>query len=76
MVAAGAVVQPQTQILISLLSERGDEMDVGQMRKLILRLGDELGAAQQVAGVTAEDFPKSELVVHLNNFNPAWWPRH
>jgi hypothetical protein len=58
--AAGAVVQPQTQMLISLLSERGDEMDVGQMRKLILRLGDELGAAQQVAGVTAADFQRVE----------------
>ena len=60
LVAAGAVVQPQTQMLISLLSERGDEMDVGQMRKLILRLGGELGTAQQVAGVTAEDFQRVE----------------
>ena len=60
LVAAGAVVQPQTQMLISLLSERGDEIDVGQMRKLILRLGDELGAAQQVAGVSAEDFQRVE----------------
>ena len=60
LMAAGAVVQPQTQLLISLLSERGDEMDVGQMRKLILRLGGELGAAQGLAGVTGEDFRRVE----------------
>ena len=60
LMAAGAVVQPQTQFLIGLLSGRGDEMDVGQMRKLMVRLGDELGAAQQLAGVTDEDFRRVE----------------
>ena len=75
LVAAGAVVQPQTQMLISLLSERGDEMDVGQMRKLILRLGDELGAAQQVAGVSAEDFQRVNFVaLGWQRWNGEWMP--
>ena len=61
LVAAGAVVSPQTQLLISLLSEHGDEVNISQMEKLLLRLGDELGAAQQAAGVTAEDFQRVEV---------------
>ena len=56
LVAAGAVVQPQTQLLLEILRERGDEMDVDRMKSFILRLGNELNAAQQVAGVTSEDF--------------------
>ena len=46
------------------MSERGDGMDVGQMRELIPRLGDGLGAAQQLAGVTDEDFRRVEA--HVN----------
>ena len=32
LVAAGAMVAPETQLLISLLHENGDEMGVDQMR--------------------------------------------
>ena len=39
----------------------GGEMSVDQMKVLILRLGDELGAAQLAAGVTAEDFQRVEV---------------
>ena len=60
LVAAGAVVQPQTQLLLEILRERGDEMDVDRMKSFILRLGDELSAAQQAAGITSEDFQQIE----------------
>ena len=39
-----------------LVRERGDEMDVDRMKSFILRLGNELDAAQQAAGVTSESF--------------------
>ena len=54
------MVAPETQLLINLLHEKGDEMNVDQMRSLILRLGNELGAAQQAAGVTGRDFQRIE----------------
>ena len=60
LVAAGAVVQPQTQLLLEILRERGDEMNVDKMKSFILRLGNELNAAQQVAGITSEDFQRIE----------------
>ena len=58
LVAAGAMVAPETQLLISLLHENGDEMGVDQMRVLIIRLGIELGAAQRAVGVTDRDFQR------------------
>ena len=54
------MVAPETQLLLSLLHESGDEMGVNQMRVLIIRLGNELGAAQQAAGVTDRDFQRIE----------------
>ena len=66
LVAAGAVVQPQTQLLLEILRERGDEMDVDRMKSFILRLGNELNAAQQVAGITSEDFQRIEAECATN----------
>ena len=66
LVAAGAVVQPQTQLLLEILRERGDEMDVDRMKSFILRLENELNAAQQVAGITSEDFQRIEAECATN----------
>ena len=57
-VAAGVVVCTHTQLLMQLLYQNGDDMDAASLRRLTMQLGEELGAAQQTAGVTSEDLQR------------------